>query len=318
MEIIGNLHSVSFPVNAQGLGPEMDKDKVVVTQHELWDDANNSVATCRTVGIAEEIARRYRAAPLGTAVYVNPRTMEDIMAEEDAKLVEKCRSMLADPVPGEGTLSKYDLSQLRRAADAQLQRLSRDRHLTPDEAAKYNDMREKVQKEFPPAVPLFAHYLKEELDKLRQAVADAGLSVMQTSGKWSLHDVSGKFATQARYDDDKTTEIIMENIELKKKLREMEAAARQLHQAPPLPGDASPWECRSCGNYFKAHACGHDGGFRVICPACGSDEIGPQTPADQGQDGDEGCRAEHRADRQHTLIDLCYRTRYIYDEDYPD
>lgn len=56
-----------------------------------------------------------------------------------------------------------------------------------------------------------------------------------------------------------------------------------------------------------------------LCDYCDQ----PVDPEFAAADGDlifcdEGCRGEHRADRQHTLIDLCDRTRYISDEDYPD
>lgn len=209
MEIIGNLHSVSFPVNAQGRGPEMDKDKVAGIRHELWDDTHNDVATCKTVGIAEEIARRWR-----------PRC--DSTAEEDAKFNEKCCRMLVE--------------------------------------------RTRTLGDLPKDWPVFAEYLKDELDKLRQAISDAGLAVMQTSGKWSIHDVAGKFTAQAKYDEAKTDEVIMENIELKKKLREA-----GLDQKP-----ADPMECRSCGDDFNRGIAGYDGGPSLVCPACGSDKIGPR------------------------------------------
>lgn len=52
--------------------------------------------------------------------------------------------------------------------------------------------------------------LRAERDKLREAIRDAGFSVMQTSGKWSIHDVSERAAA----DENRTAEVISRNIEL--------------------------------------------------------------------------------------------------------
>ncbi len=49
-----------------------------------------------------------------------------------------------------------------------------------------------------------------EAAKLRQAITDAGFAVMQTSGKWSIHDVS----ENAEFERKKTSELINHNIEL--------------------------------------------------------------------------------------------------------
>jgi hypothetical protein len=62
-----------------------------------------------------------------------------------------------------------------------------------------------------------------EAEKLREAIRDAGFSVMQTSGRWSIHDVS-KLADAER---EKTNEIISENIDLGMKVSKLEAAIKE-------------------------------------------------------------------------------------------
>lgn len=57
----------------------------------------------------------------------------------------------------------------------------------------------------------------EEVEKLREAIKNAGFGIMQTSGVWSIHDVS----EHHKKDQERTQEVIMYNIEL-------EIAARKL------------------------------------------------------------------------------------------
>ena len=61
-----------------------------------------------------------------------------------------------------------------------------------------------------------------EAQKLREAIRDAGFSVMQTSGRWSIHDVS-KLADAER---EKTNQVISENIDLEIKVSKFEAAIK--------------------------------------------------------------------------------------------
>lgn len=65
-----------------------------------------------------------------------------------------------------------------------------------------------------------------ERDRLREAIRDAGFSIMQTSGKWSIHDVSEKAKAQEEADDAKTTEVINENITLTARVAELEGNLR--------------------------------------------------------------------------------------------
>lgn len=62
-----------------------------------------------------------------------------------------------------------------------------------------------------------------EADKLREAIRDAGFSVMQTSGRWSIHDVS-KFAEA---EQEKTNQIIGENINLELRVKELEFTLKE-------------------------------------------------------------------------------------------
>jgi len=61
-----------------------------------------------------------------------------------------------------------------------------------------------------------------EAEKLREAIRDAGFSVMQTSGRWSIHDVSNL----ADAEREKTNQIISENIDLGIKVSKLEAAVK--------------------------------------------------------------------------------------------
>lgn len=65
----------------------------------------------------------------------------------------------------------------------------------------------------------FARVSSEELQKLRGAVRDAGFSVMQTSGKWSLHYCS----EAAKKAEEVEGRLISRNIDLERRVRELEA-----------------------------------------------------------------------------------------------
>jgi hypothetical protein len=60
--------------------------------------------------------------------------------------------------------------------------------------------------------------------KLREAIRDAGFEVMQTSGRWSIHDVS----EQAMAKQEKTAEIIGQNIDLEIKVSNLLAHLRHM------------------------------------------------------------------------------------------
>jgi hypothetical protein len=64
---------------------------------------------------------------------------------------------------------------------------------------------------------------RTERNRLREAISDAGFSVMQTSGRWSIHDVS-KFAEAEQA---KTDEIIGQNIDLEIKVKKLEATIKE-------------------------------------------------------------------------------------------
>jgi len=62
-----------------------------------------------------------------------------------------------------------------------------------------------------------------EAEKLREAIRDAGFSVMQTSGRWSIHDVS----KLAEAEQEKTNQIIGENIDLGIKVKHLETTIKE-------------------------------------------------------------------------------------------
>ena len=51
---------------------------------------------------------------------------------------------------------------------------------------------------------------KEEVAKIRAAIKRAGFAVMQTSGDWSIHDVSAK----AKIDEERETRLISEHLDM--------------------------------------------------------------------------------------------------------
>ncbi len=64
---------------------------------------------------------------------------------------------------------------------------------------------------------------RTERNRLREAISDAGFSVMQTSGRWSIHDVS----RLAEAEQAKTNEIIGQNIDLEIKVKKLEATIKE-------------------------------------------------------------------------------------------
>lgn len=64
---------------------------------------------------------------------------------------------------------------------------------------------------------------RTERNRLREAISDAGFSVMQTSGRWSIHDVS----KLAEIEQAKTNEIIGQNIDLEIKVKKLEATINE-------------------------------------------------------------------------------------------
>jgi hypothetical protein len=85
--------------------------------------------------------------------------------------------------------------------------------------------------------------MRNEVAKLREAIKRAGFAVMQTSGDWSIHDVS-KLADQER---EKTAAIIARDIEL-------EHALDSLVETIETEGltHSERCDCEFCGAYRKA------------------------------------------------------------------
>ena len=69
---------------------------------------------------------------------------------------------------------------------------------------------------------LVAEKAIRDVKKLRDAIRRYGLQVCQSSGDWTLHDVSDL----AKVEQEQTTQVINENIELTLKVRTLEAAIR--------------------------------------------------------------------------------------------
>lgn len=61
----------------------------------------------------------------------------------------------------------------------------------------------------------------DDMAKMRAAVVDAGFGIMQTSGKWSIHDVS----EAAKAEDERITKMITDNICMEKQLRDARVLA---------------------------------------------------------------------------------------------
>jgi hypothetical protein len=62
-----------------------------------------------------------------------------------------------------------------------LQRITRTRHLTPEEVANDREVRRKVQEEFPPAPRAVESISQSIAESLKQAIRDSGRSVYQIS-----------------------------------------------------------------------------------------------------------------------------------------
>ena len=77
--------------------------------------------------------------------------------------------------------------------------------------------------------------LREERDRLRSAIKRAGFGVCQTSGDWSIHDVS----ELGKAEESRTLEVINQNIELESLLR-----------------DFPPAHKPHCGAFFHPCSCG--------------------------------------------------------------
>ena len=65
--------------------------------------------------------------------------------------------------------------------------------------------------------------VNSEAAKLREAIRDAGFEVMQTSGRWSIHDVSKLGIAE----QERTSEIISENIDLGIRVKQLESEIRE-------------------------------------------------------------------------------------------
>ncbi len=81
--------------------------------------------------------------------------------------------------------------------------------------------------------------VEAERDKLRAAIQKAGFSVMETSGEWSIHDVSELAQKRAAADDAKTTTVINENIKLLQQVQRLEAARGTMRTAQQTSAEAS-------------------------------------------------------------------------------
>ena len=62
-----------------------------------------------------------------------------------------------------------------------LQRITRTRRLTPEEVAKDQEIRRKVQEEFPPAPRVLEPISQSIAESLKQAIRESGRSVYQIS-----------------------------------------------------------------------------------------------------------------------------------------
>lgn len=83
----------------------------------------------------------------------------------------------------------------------------------------------------------------EEVAKLRDAIRRAGFAVCQTSGDWTIHDVS----EYAKQEEDRTTEIIMTNIKLE---RAVKAATALADEVLKDRDDAAEW-VDDCGKFCR-------------------------------------------------------------------
>lgn len=77
------------------------------------------------------------------------------------------------------------------------------------------------------APPGTYRHLEAERDKLRDAIRRAGFSVCQTSGDWTIHDVS----ELGKREQEKTAEVIVENMELSIENQKLRADSSELAAA---------------------------------------------------------------------------------------
>lgn len=70
----------------------------------------------------------------------------------------------------------------------------------------------------------YASKSHEENVLLRRAIKEAGFEILKASNGWSIHDVSKK----AKYDEERTTAVIRENIDLILKVREQAAQVAKM------------------------------------------------------------------------------------------
>lgn len=85
-----------------------------------------------------------------------------------------------------------------------------------------------------------------EADQLKAAIRDAGFGIMQAGGRLSIHDVSQK----ALADEERTAEVIAENIDLNMQLAKIAKFKKYVHDrldAAGVPIDpASPHQAEGC------------------------------------------------------------------------
>lgn len=86
--------------------------------------------------------------------------------------------------------------------------------------------------------------IRGERDRLKEAVKDAGFSVMRTSGKWSIHDVSEK----AKVEEEQTANVIAENIDLQIEVKRLKEAVKVLRLGLEVVADTN--ECKYRAEYI--------------------------------------------------------------------
>lgn len=83
--------------------------------------------------------------------------------------------------------------------------------------------------EHPTKWALWADFLKlrEEVKQLRNAIKQAGFAVMETSGDWSIHDIS----ELGKREQEKTMEVISQNVDLTVENERLKKERDQAHDA---------------------------------------------------------------------------------------
>jgi len=84
--------------------------------------------------------------------------------------------------------------------------------------------------------------LRAEVAKLRDAIRRAGFQVCQTSGDWTIHDVSeyGK-AEEAR-----SLEVATRNVELELQVERLTGQVNRLRELGTHPSEMSGWDDPGC------------------------------------------------------------------------